>query len=252
MIYRSAGDISYILHEQARHYFGAGAGLLSIKSFYGGQALYNVGRGQYLLDETSYLTLNHGQPYALTIESAAPVESFCLFFAPGLAEEVYRSLSTPANHLLAEPYEPAPSTITFFERSYPRDDLLSPFLGHLRRAVARPDHDSGWLTEQFYRAMAQLLQIHFNIYKELENLTAARAATREELYRRLHLARDYMAAAYDQPLALADIAAVAGLSPNHLLRTFKQLFRQTPHQYLTGRRLKQSQKLLRQTDLAVR
>jgi AraC-like DNA-binding protein len=251
MIYRSSGDSSYILHECARQYYGGGAGFLSIKSFYSGQALYNVGQGHFLIDESAYLVLNHGQPYAIAIEADRPVESFCLFFAPGLAEEVRRSLVTPTDPLLAEPHRPAASAIIFFERSYPHDNILSPLLKELRQGVAQPYYERGWLAEQFHRAMARLLQVYCNVYKEVESLPAARSATREELYRRLHLARDYIAATFDQPITLADMAAVAGLSPNHLLRTFKQLFRQTPHQYLTDRRLEQAQKLLHQTDRSV-
>nr|HMN29725.1 helix-turn-helix transcriptional regulator [Caldilineaceae bacterium] len=61
----------------------------------------------------------------------------------------------------------------------------------------------------------------------------------------------FIAAAYDEPLTLAMIASVANLSPNHLLRTFKQLFQQTPHQCLVERRLERAQQLLRQSDHSV-
>jgi AraC family transcriptional regulator len=44
---------------------------------------------------------------------------------------------------------------------------------------------------------------------------------------------------------------VAGLSPNHLLRMFKQAFGQTPHQYLTARRLERARHLLAHTDQPV-
>lgn len=251
MIHYSPGHASYILHESAKQYFGEGEGLLSIKSFYGGQALYNVGRGQYRLDETAYLILNHGQKYAITIEAETAIESFCLFFSPGFAAEVYRSLITPAGRLLADPDRPQISLPAFFERTYPHDDLLSPLLGRLRQVLARSPYEPGWLAEQFHRVMQRLLQVHFKVYQEVETLPAVRAATREELYRRLYLARDYMAAAFDQPLTLEEVAGVAGLSPNHLLRTFKTLFHQTPHQYLVNRRLELAQKLLSQTNQSV-
>jgi AraC family transcriptional regulator len=247
MIYRAGS--SYILHERASQFYGEGTGWLSLKSFYGGQALYNVGRGGFRLDESAYLVLNHGQKYAITIESDTPVESFCLFFAPGLAEEIYRNLSLSPGHLLAEPAPPLAAPLTFFERTYPHDGLLSPLLNQIHHSPARAE--PLWLAEGVHRVMQQLLQRHFNLYREVETLPAARPATREELYRRLHLAREYMAAAFEQPLLLEDIAAVAGLSPNHLLRSFKQLFQQTPYQYLLTRRLDQAQTLLAQTDQSV-
>jgi transcriptional regulator GlxA family with amidase domain len=99
--------------------------------------------------------------------------------------------------------------------------------------------------------MQRLLQVHYQVYQEVETLPAVRATTREELYRRLYLAKEYAAAAFDQPITLNDMADVAGLSPNHLLRMFKQLFHQTPYQYLTTQRLNQAQQLLSQTDRSV-
>jgi AraC-like DNA-binding protein len=96
--------------------------------------------------------------------------------------------------------------------------------------------------------MARLLQIHQRVLREVASLPAARAATRAELYRRLHLARDYIDATCAGPLTLADLARTAGLSPNHLLRTFRQLFHQTPYQYVTARRLELARRLLAETE----
>jgi AraC-like DNA-binding protein len=89
------------------------------------------------------------------------------------------------------------------------------------------------------------------VYKEVEKLPAARQATREELYRRLHHARDYAAALFHQPVTLDDMARVACLSPNHLLRTFKGAFGQTPHQFITTRRLEEAGRLLRTSQQPV-
>ena len=68
---------SYILHERATQFDGAGVGALSIKSFFGGRATYTVGRGRYVVDDRAYLVLNHGQPYAISIEAEAPVVIGC-------------------------------------------------------------------------------------------------------------------------------------------------------------------------------
>lgn len=70
----------FILHGVGQQHYWEGTGLLSIKSFTHGRALYNTGKGLYAVDESSYLILNDEQPYSITIESARPVESFCIFF----------------------------------------------------------------------------------------------------------------------------------------------------------------------------
>lgn len=244
-------QVGYILHERAQTYEGAGAGWLSIKSFSGGRATYTLGQLRYAPDDNSYLVLDHGRPYRITIEAPAPVESLCIFFAPGFAEQVYRSLVTPTDELLGEPQHLPSSSVPFFERTYAHDALVSPFVFQLRAALNHDYHEPGWLVEQLHRLMQGLLQVHHNVYQEVETLPATRKATREELYRRVHYARDYAAAAFAQPITLHDLAAVAGLSPNHLLRTFKQVFQQTPHQYLITQRLTHAQTLLRYSDHAI-
>lgn len=248
----TSGNASFILHEKGyRRYHAEGTGLLSIKSFYNGQAVYDVGRGCFAVDDSSYLVLNHGQPYAITIDSAEPMESFCLFFAEGFAEEVHRSLSTAAARLLDEPEARKASSVNFFEKIYPHDEVLSPALRQFRAALAQRKDEAGWVDEQLHKIMQRLLRVHRQVYKEVETLDAVRASTREELYRRLHRARDYAHAKFDQPITLEEMAQIACLSPNHFLRTFKQVFRQSPHQYLTALRLERAQKLLAVTELSV-
>jgi len=246
------GNASFILHEKGhRRYNAEGIGSLSIKSFYNGQAFYEVGRGRFAVDDNSYLILNHGQPYSITIDSASPMESFCIFFAGGFAEEVDRSLSTTTVRLLDEPVAFSITAINFFEKTYPHDSILSPSLQQLRALLAQRKGEPGWLQEQLHKIMQCLLRIHRQIYKEVEALHAVRASTREELYRRLHRARDYAYATFDQPITLDELAQIACLSPNHFLRTFRQIFRQSPHQYLTALRLERAKKLLAGTALSV-
>ncbi|MGR5922651.1 helix-turn-helix domain-containing protein [Bacillus pacificus] len=75
---------------------------------------------------------------------------------------------------------------------------------------------------------------HFNTYKEVESLSAIRTPTREELYRSLLcIAHDYIRAYYDKTIKLNDIARISCLSPNHLLRTYTQIYGKTPHQHIS-------------------
>lgn len=241
---------SYILLGKAQHYFWEGIGTLSLKSFSSGQALYRVDNSYAAVDDTAYLLLNHDQPYTISIDARQPVESFCIFFAPGFAEEVARSLTTSTTRLLDEPDAPFPP-LHFFERTYPHDADVSPLLFHLRRIFAQGAAEPGWQQEHLHLLMRRLLRVHQQVWREVDDLPAARPATREELYRRLHRARDYAAALFHTPLTLDELASVACLSSNHFLRTFKATFHQTPHQYLTTRRLDQAKRLLLHTDLSV-
>jgi len=251
MIHHLPAHVGYILHEQAQSYYGAGVGLLSIKSFYNGEAHYAVESRRFVVKDSSYFVLNNGQFYDIQIEADHLIESFCLFFAPGFTDDVRHSISSGIDRLLTEPQSPRLSSQAFFERTYPHDQSVSPVLMQLRMAVAHGQLDQPWLIEQFHLIMQRLLYMQANIYQEVNSVPALRAATREELYRRLHYAREYAAALFTTPITLDDMARVAGLSPNHLLRTFKQIFGQTPYQYVIAKRIAYAQELLRSTDQSV-
>ena len=69
--------------------------------------------------------------------------------------------------------------------------------------------------------------------------------------RHLLRAKDLADARYFEPLAVADLARVAGLSRAHFSREFRRVFGEAPHQYLLTRRLERAAALLRNTDRPV-
>jgi AraC-like DNA-binding protein len=64
-------------------------------------------------------------------------------------------------------------------------------------------------------------------------------------------ARDLIRDCFTEPITLVDCADEAGLSPWHLLRSFRGAFGETPKQFLTRLRLEQAQHLLTVTDRPV-
>ncbi len=243
-------DLNAVLHARATEHHWRGAGLLSIKSFSGGSAIYHIDGGTFRVDDEHFLIANHGQEYEITIDSDTPVESFCVFFDSALASDVLNALTHSTEALLDQPFAPS-SAMLFFERTYPHDTLLTPALDQFRRAYPQRGRETGWLDEQYHSLLRRLVSVHERTAQEADRLSNARAATRAELYRRLHRARDYISATYERPIALKDVAAVACLSPNHLLRSFKAAFGITPYQFLIDERLRQARWLLAHTDRSV-
>jgi AraC-like DNA-binding protein len=81
---------------------------------------------------------------------------------------------------------------------------------------------------------------------------AAQAARRDSDTReRLERARRLIDACYDQPLDLDQLARAACLSPYHFHRLFSREFDDTPHRYLTQRRVERARELLVRTELPV-
>ena len=73
----------------------------------------------------------------------------------------------------------------------------------------------------------------------------------DDTFRRLCRARDLMASKYQSRLMLSDAAREACLSPFHFHRLFRSAFGETPHDFLTRRRIDHARRLLASGEMNV-
>ncbi|MCP9622659.1 helix-turn-helix transcriptional regulator [Nocardia otitidiscaviarum] len=73
----------------------------------------------------------------------------------------------------------------------------------------------------------------------------------EDLLPHLRRARDLADRNYAEPLDLDSLAAAAGVSKYHFLRSFAATYGKTPAVYLAERRIERAQDLLRATNVTV-
>lgn len=252
LFYEKFWRTNMIIHATSKEVaYAEHAAPLSIKCAFGGREVYQCGAGRFSVDDHSYLVLNHAHSYSSYIRSESEVESFSIFFQVDFAREVLAALVHPADKLLDDPLATAARLPLLFERLYPHDAVVSPVVFGIRRRIREGAASRAWLEEQFHLLLERLLQSHRNVCREVERLPARRPSTRAELYRRLTRAKDFMDSSFSRQLTLPEIARVACLSTHHFLRLFKQTFGETPHQYLTRRRLSVARELLGQTDQPV-
>src|SRR5256714_3387490 len=233
-------------------YFAQTPGLpLSLKCMFNGRALYRIPRAEFAVDDGGYLILNNRQPYSIEIASPTVVETFVLWFPDGWAEEVMSGSNWPNERLLDSPTATV-AAASFFECYTPHDGIVSPRLRELRTAFKNREMiEDDWLEEKLRELLAAMLQSQDAVRRQTDELPALRASTREELWRRVNRARDFLHAHLGARVTLSEVAAAACLSPFHLLRTFHSAFRQTPHQHLQHCRLERAKFLLEQTRIPV-
>jgi len=221
---------------------------LSIKCLLRSTETYELPGRAVTVDQDSYLIINEGTEYASHIDSTGDVETASVFIAPETIAEVLESMRSSNDKLLDAAISNKP--VNFVERLYPRDDKLVSILTQIHRAANSPAEDIK-IQQQVYSLAEHLLLLHDKVNEEIEALRFTKASTREEIYRRLHICRDYMISNLSRSQSLEEIAAIAGFAPHHFLRTFKEVFASTPHQYLTKLRLHKAQSLVRKGNLSV-
>jgi len=232
-------------------HFPNGMGALAVRWTRNGRRHFESEREQFAVDDAGYLLFNGGREFSSSVESHSLVSCYCVSFGPQLAEETLRSMITPADRLLEDPYREQFQPVQFFETAYRHNVTVTPLLRRLEGAVESGCEPHVWFEEQFKFLAARLLATHRDVARDIDRLTPVRAGTRLEVYRRVLIARDVMEAHLEVPLTVGEIAAVACFSPFHFLRSFKQVFGETPHQYLIRRRMERAKDLLLQTDLTV-
>lgn len=70
-------------------------------------------------------------------------------------------------------------------------------------------------------------------------------------HKQVRLARLLLDRSYDAPITIEDLSREVFLSPYYLIRAFRRVYRQTPHQYLVGQRIARAKELLRNSDLSI-
>ena len=243
----------FILHDSARRYNWSAVGSASIKTFWGGMATYRLERGTEQINPGKFLLLNDGQSYEIDINDKAIVESFCVFFPTGMAQRMAKELTMSDNAILDNPYGPIDAQQwTFLDRVYETDSKVMGRLNYIRKNVQMFRSDTLWTEQQVTLLMECILELHTCIIAAVNRIPAARRSTRDELMRRVLIAHEWIRGNYRQNVSLAKISQAAGLSPNHLIRTYKHVFGASPHQHVIDMRLREAAQMLRtRNDLSI-
>ena len=214
---------------------------------FGGPAHYRTETGHhYRVDDDGFVMLNHGHGYSVEKSAVRSVETFCVFFPPGLLPEVAGSvtsegLSVPnANH-----------AFELYEHRRPHQGPISRRVLALRQRYRRGQLSEGMLQEQLVWLASDIVREHRRVERRVERLPWARAATRSELFRRVHVGRDYLHAHLSAPFSLEKTAKTATMSRYHFLRAFREVLGETPLQYVMALRTKRATDLLASSKLSV-
>ncbi|WP_235298185.1 helix-turn-helix transcriptional regulator [Portibacter marinus] len=240
---------NFIIHQQAKQYQWSGECFLSIKSFYGGSADYQVKQREYKVDQSNFLILNECTNYRLTIDSTEKTESFCVFFSPKFVEKVVADNSATDEELIDFRVKEQ-SGLRIFERNYVHQGKVSELL-KMGRKKTSAGQEALEKDEFYHELLNAILEQNRNALLDARRLHTVKKATREELYQRIWYVKDFLDCNYHRSLRLKELANIGLLSENHLLRNFKKLFGISPFHYISTKRIQEARRQLLETDKSI-
>ncbi len=241
---------NFIIHQKARKYQWTGDCFLSVKSFFGGSAYYQVGQRAYNVDHRSFLILNECTHYNLTIDGRAETESFCVFFSPDFVRNTVSEFSATDEQLLDLNLR-QPSGIRLFEKRYAHKGAVSQLL-----LKGRSQSNCGMSQiekDEFYLHLLHAIfwQNH-NSFNASHRLQFKKKSTRQEIFQRVCFVKDYIESNYAKNMSLNELSKVGCLSQNHLLRNFKRVTGYTPFQYISQKRIQEAKRQILESNRPIK
>lgn len=219
---------------------------LSVRWVSSGRYTYEINGRNYVLQPGNFLLIGDGETYNSASDSHTYSESLTVSFNSRILTDVLNGLSEREEFLLDNPFErrAKPETLFFTDVYQPEGEIKTLLDNFSARAKAGASLDQTALDQSFYQLMERLVFLQKQVRSEIRGIPSRKLATREELYRRLRRARDFIRANSEKELKIEEIARVACLSPYHFLRTYKSSFGITPYQELLDVRLEKARRLM--------
>lgn len=217
----------------------------SIKYVIEGCEEYEVNGQHYSVEEGSYLLANRSCEGKVAFEAPSTVKGICIDLAPEVIAEVLAAHLTDSDYGDLELSEFFCGQ-QFLENLYQAETTqLGQELNRLGQLLLRSSSKQHDFSKEFYYHLAeQLLIDQLPVFENLQKLSYKKWATRKDSLRRLMQAKSFIEEHFEDKISIQEIAKEAMMSEYHFLRLFKQLYQQSPHQFLIQKRLENALNLL--------
>jgi AraC family transcriptional regulator len=220
-------------------------GCLSIKTILHGEEWYGIDNRRIAIRPGQFLILNNDQPYSCQIHRGEGAKVLSVFFEQTFAASVFHDRQNSEEQLLDNPEPNSKETPAFFQTLHPMDEPLNHQLTTLIKKLDTEGYDRSQTDEHLTFILQHLLNTHKKETSLKDQVNAVKASTKNELFKRLCIAKDILHSDFQQPLDISRLGKAACLSTPQLIRQFKTVFQQTPHQYLVAIRLQHAAQRLK-------
>jgi len=236
----------FILSKLDRYYNRVNDSPFSIKYVSTGVERYSIDNRVYKVKSNQYLLVNQNDGFDIELDSKEFTDGICIYPPENLINEVFEAKLRSSDELLNNDQ----SDSSRFNLTRMVSSLNSTSTGvylnqYLPQIIHKHKQNVAIDFSEFYMSLAEcIVEDQLAIDGQLKNLKSTKKQTKEELYRRISLSKDHIHDNYKESLNIAELAELACLSKYHFLRSFKDLYAQTPYQYLLNIKLNKAKILL--------
>jgi len=222
----------------------------TIKFVFNGTENCEINKRQFNIYPDTFAVVNAGTNYSSKIDSLSPVNTFSVSFGESFIKDFHHTFTSSAENMVdGNKDQEMPA---FIESLYPFNGDMRFNVLHLKNQLDNGLKDEMLINEYMYHCLLNYYKIYDReVVQKLDKLSFIKTKTRQEVLKRLTLAKEYISSNYNHNITLEDVAEQACLSVNHLLRTFKEAYDTTPYQFLMQLRLNRAKKLLQTTSYSL-
>ncbi|HEX8333019.1 MAG TPA: AraC family transcriptional regulator [Segetibacter sp.] len=224
----------------------------SIKYVLQGTEHYFFNNRKYPVGKGSFLLVNKQQPIDFSIHSEKKVVGLCIHLDPDFLKNVFTCLTQNEGWLLDNERQfiefPEFEELLYGDKENSLGGYLNSIASGFDSKTASVSLDEN---ELYHNLAFHLFKLQNAIPTQGDQIAVLRNSTRNELLRRVALAKDIMDAYDNEVLDIETIARQSMLSGSHLFRTFKKVYGISPYQYYLKQRMRRAADLLSSKKMKV-
>lgn len=220
---------------------------LSVKFVLKGTEEYRINGQGFKLHDNQFLVVNNGDDVVTRVKGKQSAQGLCVYPPQGLINEVCTQSNLSLSNKLEQVETSSSNSIRFTSNPIRMDSNANVafFLSKQAEVLLSGRNLSEEWWESFYMKLAdQLVKDQLKLENKLRNLPSAKKHTKEELYRRLSLAKDFIHDHQFETIDIDFLARMSSLSKFHFLRSFKAFYGCSPYQYSLQLKLRQAMTLM--------
>ena len=188
---------------------------------------YQVNSRHVSVNDKVFYFLNAGDQLEINFKNQMPLKTLLILFSHNFIQHWINYKHTGINSLLRNSVATAVNEWHIPNIPFEYNSIIVDQLSRVTACTEREEMDA---------ILFELLE-SFWISKEqagcrFEQIRAKKKSTKEEIYRRLLMAKIFMHDGFTRSLSIDEIAAEACLDKFHFMKLFKLCYGVTPHQYL--------------------